>query len=315
MKHLITIAAILFFTNSSFAQEGFLSGDYRIFGRKEPISLGSLFSTLGAGNIFVNPANIAFVTDNRINVGRGESGVGNGMFISWSAPNLSISSSTQKITQISSGPDEIDELNGEHKKQLLHFNFGVSTEDLGYGGRNSSLGIGVAVKRQADQLFNFNNQKMGGGNSVSVDLGLLLKWKKIALEAVILDVNTPKLSDSDVSYGRGFIVGGRYTTGTGLTIALQGIGGNSYAGSDFGMSFGAQQTFMENRLISRLQLTSFFTGFEATMQNISASIGYRLDPKKGTRTFLKDVEFSYALSFLALPKNIGTHMLVVTKYF
>lgn len=46
-------------------------------------------------------------------------------------------------------------------------------------------------------------------------------------EAVILDVNTPKLSNSDVSYGRGFIVGGRFTTRAGLTIALQGIGGNA----------------------------------------------------------------------------------------
>jgi len=34
-----------------------------------------------------------------------------------------------------------------------------------------------------------------------------------------------------------------FTNRAGLTIALQGIGGN--AGSDFGMSFGAQQTFME----------------------------------------------------------------------
>lgn len=185
---------------------------------------------------------------------------------------------------------------------------------MGYEGKNGSLGIGVAVKRQADRLLNLNNQKIAGGNSVSVDLGLLFKWQQLDLEAVILDVNTPKLSDSDVSYGRGFIIGGRFTTRAGLTIALQGIGGNA-AGSDFGMSFGAQQTFMENRLISRLQLTFFFTGLEATMQNISASIGYRLNPKKGTRTFLKDVEFSYALSFLALPRNVGTHMLVITKYF
>ena len=308
MKRFMTPFISLLITTSTFAQEGFLSEAYQIFGRKEPISLGSLFSPLGAGNIFVNPANIAFVTDNRINFGRGESGVGNGMFISWSAPNLSISSSTQKVRQFA-GPGV------NHEKQLLHFNFGISTQDLGYEGKNSSLGIGVAVKRQADQLFNLNNQKIAGGNSVSVDLGLLFKWKQLALEAILLDVNTPKLSDSDVSYGRGFIVGGRFTTRTGLTIALQGIGGNAYAGSDFGMSFGAQQTFMENRLISRLQLTSFFTGLEATMQNISASIGYRLNPKKGTRTFLKDVEFSYALSFLALPQNVGTHMLVITKYF
>ncbi len=308
MKRFTTTLISLLITTSTFAQEGFLSEDYQIFGRKEPISLGSLFSTLGAGNIFVNPANIAFVTDNRINFGRGESGVGNGMFISWSAPNLSISSSTQKVRQFAG-------LDGNHEKQLLHFNFGISTQDLGYEGKNGSLGIGVAVKRQADRLFNLNNQKIAGGNSVSVDLGLLFKWKQLALEAVILDVNTPKLSDSDVSYGRGFIVGGRFTTRTGLTIGLQGIGGNAYAGSDFGMSFGAQQTFMENRLISRLQLTSFFTGLEATMQNISASIGYRLNPKKGIRTFLQDVEFSYALSFLALPQNVGTHLLVLTKYF
>ncbi len=308
MKFLLTILTLVLLTTSTFAQDEFLSEDYQIFGRKEPISLGSLFSTLAAGNIFVNPANIAFVTDNRINFGRGVSGVGNGMFISWSAPNLSISSSTQKVRQFAG-------LDGNHEKQLLHFNFGISTQDLGYEGKNGSLGIGVAVKRQADRLFNLNNQKIAGGNSVSVDLGLLLKWKRLALEAVMLDVNTPKLSDSDVSYGRGFIVGGRFTTRTGLTIALQGIGGNAYAGSDFGMSFGAQQTFMENRLISRLQLTSFFTGLEATMQNISASIGYRLNPKKGTRTFLKDVELSYALSFLALPQNVGTHLVVLTKYF
>jgi len=308
MKRFMTTFISLLITTSTFAQERFLSEDYQIFGRKEPISLGSLFSTLGAGNIFVNPANIAFVTDNRINFGRGESGVGNGMFISWSAPNLSISSSTQKVRQFAG-------LDGNHEKQLLHFNFGISTQDLGYEGKNGSLGIGVAVKRQADRLFNLNNQKIAGGNSVSVDLGLLFKWKQLALEAVMLDVNTPKLSDSDISYDRGFIIGGRFTTRTGLTIGLQGIGGNAYAGSDFGMSFGAQQTFMENRLISRLQLTSFFTGLEATMQNISASIGYRLNPKKGTRTFLKDLEFSYALSFLALPQNVGTHMLVVTKYF
>ncbi|TDI92072.1 MAG: hypothetical protein E2O77_05545 [Caldithrix sp.] len=47
-------------------------------------------------------------------------------------------------------------------------------------------------------MLNLNNQKIAGGNSVSVDLGLLFKWQQLDLEAVILDVNTPKLSDSDV---------------------------------------------------------------------------------------------------------------------
>ena len=69
---------------------------------------------------------------------------------------------------------------------------------MGYEGKNGSLGIGVAVKRQADRLLNLNNQKIAGGNSVSVDLDLLFKWQQLDLEAVILDVNTPKLSDSDV---------------------------------------------------------------------------------------------------------------------
>ncbi len=153
MKRFITTFISLLLTTPIFAQEGFLTEDYQIFGRKEPISLGSLFSTLGAGDIFVNPANIAFVTDNRISFGRGESGVGNGMFISWSAPNLSISSSTQKVRQFSG-------LGVNHEKQLLHFNFGLSTQDLGYEGKNGSLGIGIAVKRQADRLFNLNIKKL-----------------------------------------------------------------------------------------------------------------------------------------------------------
>jgi len=55
---------------------------------------------------------------------------------------------------------------------------------LGYEGKNGSLGIGVAVKRQADRLLNLNNQEIAGGNSVSVDLGLLFKWQQLDLEAL-----------------------------------------------------------------------------------------------------------------------------------
>ena len=50
------------------------------------------------------------------------------------------------------------------------------------------------------------------------------------------------------------------------------------------------------------------------MQNISGGVGYRpLVPIE--YSFLQDIEFSYALSFLALPKNVGTHVLTLTKYF
>ncbi len=252
--------------------------------------------------------NVAFVSDNRINFGHGQSGIGNGTFFSWMAPNLSISSSVQKV--------ELSDSNRvNHEKQLLHFSFGFSTKDLGSNSENSAIGVGFAIKRQADRLYAPGRQKTAGGNSISIDVGLLFKWKQMALEMVVLDINNPELSNSDASYGRGFIVGGRFTTTAGLTIALQGTGGNSYAGSDFGLSFGAEQSFLEHRLITRLQLTSFFAGSEARMQNISAGIGYRLDPKNNLVTFLKDLEFSYALSYLALPENVGTYMVVITKYF
>ncbi|MFQ5752295.1 MAG: hypothetical protein ACE5HI_09885 [bacterium] len=308
MKCFITILFHLIFLMPVFGQNDFLSQDYQIFGRKEPISLGSVFSALGSSTILVNPANVAFVSDNRINFGQGRSGIGNGTFISWMAPNLSISSSTQKV-------ERRDRLGLEHEKQLLHFSFGISTKDLGYASKNSVIGIGLAIKRQADRLLDGVGEKTAGGNCVSIDLGLLFKWKQLALEMVLVDINSPKLSDSELFYGRGIILGGRFTTPSGLTIALQGTGGNSYAGSDFGLSLAAEQTFLDHRLISRLQLTSFFAGFEATVQNISASIGYRLNPNNHLITFLKDLEFSYALSFLALPNNVGTHMVVITKYF
>lgn len=307
MKQIMIILNLLI-TTSLIAQQNFLADDYKIFGRKEPFSLGSLFSTLGTGSILVNPANVAFVSDNRITFGAGGSGIGDGAFISWMAPNLSISSSEQKV--------ERSDLSGiNHEKQLLHFSFGMTASNLGYGNENRDLGIGIAIKRQADRLVNLNDDKTAGGNSLSVDLGLLYKWDSLVLEMVLVDINNPKLSDSDVSYGRGLLLGGRFTTPTGLTIALQGITGNAYADSDFGLRFGAEQSFMDNRLVSRLQLTSFYAGSQATMQNISASIGYRLNPKNRLATFLKDLEFSYALSFLALPQNVGTHLVVVTKYF
>lgn len=308
MKQIIIAILNFILSTSLFAQQNFLADDYKIFGRKEPFSLGSLFGALGTGSILVNPANVAFVSDNRISFGAGGSGIGDGAFLSWMAPNLSISSSEQKV-------ERSDLFGGNHEKQLLHFSFGLTASDLGYGSEKRDIGIGIAIKRRADRLVNFNDDKAAGGNSLSVDFGLLYKWHRLVLEMVLVDINRPGLSDSDAYYGRGLLLGGRLTTPTGLTIALQGIAGNAYADSDFGLRFGAEQSFMDNRLVSRLQLTSFYSGSEATMQNISASIGYRLNPKNRLATLLKDLEFSYALSFLALPQNVGTHLVAVTKYF
>ncbi len=295
-------------SSKGLAQGSFLEADYQTFGRKDPASLGSVFSSLSTNTIFLNPAQVAFANDNRINIGLGISGIGNGRFISWMAPNLAISSSNQNS-------DRSDLSGRSHEKKLLHFAFGISSQDLGYSGKNQTFGLGLAIKRQSDRLTPGFDGELQGGSAVSVDLGLLYKWNRFELEMILVDVNTPQLSDSEVSYGRGFVVGSRFTTLAGLTIALQGVGGNGYAGSDFGLSFGAEQSFMDQRLVARLQLTSFFSGSEAAMQNISANIGYRLDPQHELVSFLKDLEFSYALSFLALPNNVGTHMVVVTKYF
>jgi hypothetical protein len=267
-----------------------------------------LFGSLGASAVFVNPANVTLATDNRINMGGVASDLGTGSFISLMAPNFSISSAWQKI-------DVNDTSSLKHKKQLLHFNFGISTMDLGYGNGQRDLAIGLAVKRQADRLLGDNDEQIYGGSAVSLDVGFLINWQSIALEFALVDLNNPKLNDSEMRYGRGFLVGGRFRTQTGLTIALQGIGGNTYGGSDYGLNLGAEQSFFARRLVARLQLTSFFAGPKATMQNISSCIGYRLAPGYRLPALLQDLELCYALSFLSTPNNVGTHVLVLSKYF
>ena len=271
------------------------------------MTTGSTFSALGTSTIFVNPANLAFVADNQITFGGNVSDQGRGMFIAWMAPNLSISSADQRLTlNDASGQD--------HKKQLLNFCFALSTNDIGYPSEKFAIAAGFAIKRQADWLYDTNSQKIGG-DAISIDVGFLIKWKQIAFEVTALDINNPQLGDSDIYYGRGFIVGGRYTTPAGFMIALQGIGGDTYAGSDLGLNIAAEQSFFNHRLVSRVQLTSFFDGSNATMQNVSGGIGYRPRFKDNKLLFLEDLEFSYSLSFLSLPMNIGTHLVVITKYF
>jgi hypothetical protein len=304
---ILMVGTNLLFALTTFAQTDFISEDYKNFGRKIPVTTGSAFSALGTSTIFVNPANLAFVADNQINYGGNVSDQGGGMFIAWTAPNLSISSADQKLT--------LNDATGqEHKKQLLNFCFALSTEDIGYSGDNFAIAAGFAIKRQADWLYDANSQRIGG-DAISIDVGFLFKWNLFAFELTALDINSPQLGDSGIQYGRGFIVGGRYTTPAGFMIALQGIGGDTYAGSDLGLNIAAEQSFFNHRLVSRVQLTSFFDGSNATMQNVSGGIGYRPRFKNNKLMFLEDLEFSYSLSFLALPVNIGTHLVVITKYF
>ena len=73
------------------AQEELIHSDYMTFGRKEPASLGAIFSALGSDPIFLNPANVAVLTDNRIVIGGSFSDIGNSYMLSWTAPNISIS--------------------------------------------------------------------------------------------------------------------------------------------------------------------------------------------------------------------------------
>jgi len=280
--------------------------DYMLFGRREPASLGSVYSALSNEPIFFNPASVAQVTDNRITIGGSVSDLGNSYMLSWTAPNLSISSATHRS-------DTKDSTYQEYRKELLKFSFAFSNEDLGFQLKNIFLGCGIAAKWMSDRLFDVNNNE-SGGNALSIDLGLHLTWHYLSLELTALNINQPKIGDTDLNYARAYSFCARYRASSGFMIAVQGINSSSYAGSDFGINIAAQQGFFNQRLISRVQLTSFFKGSEATMQNISGNVGYR-PVMPSDLVFLQDVEISYTLSFLSMPQTIGTHLIVLTKYF
>ena len=303
----ITIVSVVFVR----AQGNPFGDDYTYFGRKEPISIGSAFSALGSGMIPVNPADIAFRTDNRISMGMTSAFLDyNGGFdynASWMAPNFALSSA-QQYSVIDPEQDK------RFEKRLMQFTFGLSTLDLGLTGTAFSAALGVNLKRQLDYL-QWNNRRQLGGSAFAVDVGLLLRWKWLLLEWAVQDVNRPQIGDLKYNYERGYIMGLRYQNDKGLIVAVQGIWGPRYEEMDFGLHVAAEQSFFERRLIARVQLTSYFNGPEAVMQNIAAGLGTRLSSKGRLWPFLKDLELAYSLSFLALPRNVGTHMLVLTKYF
>ena len=288
------------------AQDDVIKSDYLTFGRKEPISPGSMFSALGDEPIFLNPANVAFITDNRILIGGSNSDLGYSYLVSWTGPNISISSARHKL-------DLQESDYSDYQKDLLKFSFGFANSDLGLNFGNTTLAAGVAFKQLSDQLFGKDSADFGG-DALSLDLGIQLSWNMLTLEWAVLNMNSPQMGDTDLSYSRAMVLGVRYKSTSGFIIALQGISSSTYAGSDLGINIAAQQSFLNHRLTSRIQLTSFFSGTEATMQNISASVGYRpMLPEKYSA--FQDFELSYAMSFLSMPQTVGTHMLVITKYF
>jgi hypothetical protein len=306
MKRLYLTALIFLFSEICAGQNSIIDSDYLIFGRKEPASLGSVFSALGNEPVFLNPAGVALVTDNRVTIGGNASDLGTGYMISWTAPNLSISSAMHSSILKDSSFDE-------YKKELLKFSFGLSNEDIGYRFGHTVMALGISVKRMADRLTS-SQQANFGGDAIGIDLGFHLSWQSLSFELAAINVNTPKLGETGISYAPVYSICTRYRSSSGFVIAFQGLNSSTYAGSDFGINVAAEQTFLEHRLISRLQLTSFFNGTEATMQNISGNVGYR--PEVPSELYyLQDIELSYTLSFLAMPRNVGIHMIVITKYF
>jgi len=304
MKYLIFI---LITTSFVWGQENPFEDDYTFYGRKEPLSLSTAFSALGSGPAPLNPADIAFRTDNRLSIGAAVSGSGYGYQVVWMAPNFSLYNAQQ--TSIT---DTYFERHLE--KNLMQFSFGFSTLDLGFGDQTAVASFGLNLKQQAD-YYTVEGRRLNGGNALAADLGIVLKWKWLLLDLVVQDLNSPVMGSTEYSYNQGYLIGARYQNDKGLIVALQSLSGPRYANMDFGLNLAAEQSFFEQRLIARFQLTSYFNGPQAVMQNIAGGIAYRLSSKGRLWTVLKDLEFSYTLSFLTLPHNIGTHMLVLTKYF
>jgi len=288
------------------AQDDLIYTDYMTFGRKEPASLGSIFSALSNEPIFLNPASVAFITDNRITIGGSASDLGNSYMLSWTAPNISISSARHTA-------DLQDSVYTEYRKDLLKFSFAVSNTDLGFRFGNTMMAAGIAIKQLSDHLSGQDSIEFGG-DALSVDLGFHITWNVLTFELGVLNINSPQMGETDLSYARAVSLCLRYRSPAGFMIAMQGISSRTYAGSDVGINIAAQQSFLDHRLTSRIQLTSFFSGTEAIMQNISGSVGYRPVVSENFAAF-QDIELSYALSFLSMPQTVGTHLLVLTKYF
>ena len=112
---------------------------------------------------------MALITDNRITLGGGYSDLGNYYMLSWTTPNLSISSAMHRS-------DLRDASYQEYRKELLKFSFGISNEDLDYYLDDVMLAFGVAVKRLSDQLFSDQVSDFGG-DAISMDFGFHITWQ------------------------------------------------------------------------------------------------------------------------------------------
>ncbi len=289
--------------------------DYQTFGRKVPMSLASSFSALARFSPYENPADLAFVTDNSISIDLPVSDRGSGYNISFTGPNFSLYSAAQ------AGRPESGNL---HLKKLLGFSFGLAFGDPAPP-ESRALALGLAIHRKSDAAESVFDTT--GGSTVTeitealtATIGGIIKLGRSQIEINIIDL----VLSGDQMYPMRVVLGYRTYTDFGLRLAVQGMPGAGYAisnstgESSFGLKVGLAQTFFNARLVSRLQLVSFFDNQgDATMQNITGGVGYRMKPGKvrGVLAALLDTEFSYTLSFLAVPNIIGTHMIALVKYF
>lgn len=285
--------------------------DFKTFGRKVPMSLASAFSTLAGFSPYENPAYLAFVTDNSMSIDLPASDRGSGYNIAFTGPNFSLYSARQE-----GGPEGFN----LHTKKLLGFSFGLALGDPAPP-ESRALALGLAIHRLSDvvegQAFDTTGVIMGAdtASALAVTIGGIFKLGRSQIEVNILDL---VLSGDDKSYDMRVVVGFRTYTDFGLQVSVQGMPGTGYGESNFGLKVGLAQSFFNARLVSRLQMVSFFDDqLVATMQNITGGVGYRMKPRKvrGVMAALLDTEFSYTLSFLAVPNIIGTHMIALVKYF
>ncbi len=296
-------------------QDNLSYNDYKIFGRKAPMTLGSSFSALGHFSPLENPADLAFVTDNRIAFGFSASGQGVGNYLNFVAPNFSISGAAQGC-QNDSGQT--------HTKKLLQFSFGFAIGDPAPP-EGWALALGLVLNPKSDGMETLflpdtDLVAIAGDTTqaLAANVGAVFKLGRSKIELNILDI---ELFSDSTRYPIRFVLGFRTVTRFGMRLAVQGMPGTGYGTSDeslLGLKIGLAQSFFNARLDTRLQLVSFFDNSgQATMQNITGGVGYRLKPTgvSGVLAALLDMEFSYTLSFLAVPNIIGTHMLAVVKYF
>ena len=289
--------------------------DYEFFGRKVPMTLGSSFGTLGSFTPYENPAELAFVNDNRIAIDRSISPRGAGIHVSLSAPNFSISGAVQ---------DSKNDTNFVHTKNLLLFSFGFAIGDPS-AASSRAIALGLALNPKSDLLavndVFFGDTLMNGGmdsvKALALVLGGIIKLGNSRISIAIHDL----VLAGDKEYPVRIVLGYQTITRFGLRLAFQGMPGTGYgpsSNSTLGLKLGLAQSFFNGRLDSRVQLESFFDDSgEATMQSITGGVGYRMKPRRlaGGLAALLDTEFSYTLSFLAVPNVIGTHMFGLVKYF